>query len=180
VFNCFSPDLKRIFVLVGKFLLCFVATTLALGLTACDPASGGTKSPGTAPSELRKASDADLSKGKEVYTRVCGACHQTTGLGLPLLFPPLAGSAVVDGDTTRLLRIILHGLQGPYDANGKTFNAIMPPQAALLNDQEISDALNYVRSTWGHSAQKIAPADVAKVRAENRSTPWSWTELNSP
>lgn len=33
-----------------------------------------------------------MKRGQAVYSRTCIACHQPTGLGIPPVFPPLAGS----------------------------------------------------------------------------------------
>ena len=47
------------------------------------------------------APDAEtMKRGQAVYARTCLACHQPTGLGLPPVFPPLAGSE--DRKSTRL------------------------------------------------------------------------------
>jgi mono/diheme cytochrome c family protein len=45
----------------------------------------------------------------------------------------------------------------------------MPPFAAQLNDQQIADIANYVRSSWGNSAAPNATAAMAaKLRAQAR------------
>lgn len=42
----------------------------------------------------------------------------------------------------------------------------MPPFAGQLNDQDIADIANYVRTSWGNAAQPNATAAaVAKLRA---------------
>jgi len=44
--------------------------------------------------------------GRRVFAN-CIACHQTTGLGLPGAYPPLAGSEWAQGPEDRIIRIVL-------------------------------------------------------------------------
>lgn len=122
----------------------------------------------------------DLANGRAVFNRICFVCHQTTGLGVPGVFPPLAGSPIAtEADPRRIVRIVLNGLQGPIDVGGKPFNNVMPPQGAALSDKDISDVLSYVRSSWGNAAQAVSPATVSAIRSSsNRQAPWTWDELS--
>lgn len=115
--------------------------------------------------------------GEQVYNRVCGACHQATGLGLPPTFPPLAESPWVNQDAETPIRIVLAGLAGPIDVKGTTYNQMMPSQAAL-SDAEIARVLTYVRSSFGNSAGEVKPEQVAAIRAEGRGSSWSAEELS--
>lgn len=119
--------------------------------------------------------------GKRVFTANCAACHQPTGLGVPGAFPPLAGSEWVEsadwhGDN-HLVRVVLHGLQGPVEVKGATFNGVMPPWQQL-KDEEIAAVLTYVRNEWGNSAPPITPEQVAKIRAETAGHPQPFTEAD--
>ncbi len=117
--------------------------------------------------------------GKRVYTNVCMACHQANGLGVPGAFPPLAGSEWAVGSEERLIRIVLHGLNGPITVAGKEYNSAMAPLGGVLKDDQIANALTYVRSEWGNTAPAVTPEAVAKVRAElaGRTAPWTAAEL---
>src|SRR5262245_35970571 len=44
----------------------------------------------------------DLVRGKVIYERVCGLCHQPDGMGKPGQFPPLVGSEWANGAPARL------------------------------------------------------------------------------
>ena len=117
--------------------------------------------------------------GQAVFESRCAACHQANGQGLPGAFPPLAGSEYVLGDEERVVRIVLHGLQGPVTVKGGTYNGAMPAWADVLSDAEIAAVLTYVRSSWGNSAEAIAAEKVAEQRAgtAGRTTPWTAREL---
>jgi mono/diheme cytochrome c family protein len=122
------------------------------------------------------------SPGATVYEMACLPCHQPEGKGLPGVYPPLAGSEWVRGDSARLIRILLHGLTGPIAVAGGEFggpNAVPMPSLAGLEDEQIADVLSYVRQEFGAKASRISAADVKKVRAmtANRSEPWTVAEL---
>lgn len=112
------------------------------------------------------ANDPAMVAGKAIYKDNCAACHKDDGTGQPLLFPRLAGSAMVQSDDpTTLLRVVMAGTQGAYTKAAPTTPA-MPSFAWRLNDQQVADVLTYVRNAWGNAA---APVDGAKAR-ESRGT----------
>jgi len=83
------------------------------------------------------------------------------------------------GEEERVVRIVLHGLQGPVTVKGGTYNGAMPAWADVMSDAEIAAVLAYVRSSWGNSAGAIAVEKVAQERAATagRTTPWTAAEL---
>lgn len=121
--------------------------------------------------------------GKRHYT-ACAACHQANGLGVPGAFPPLAESEWVVGSEERLIRILLHGMQGPVQVKGQTYNGLMPAFGAggayNWNDQKISEVLTYIRSEWGNNATPITAEQVTAIRtqgAAGRTAAWTSEEL---
>lgn len=139
----------------------------------------------TLASSVGHAGDASLQeqiqRGQATYMMVCFACHQPTGLGMPNMFPPLAGSDWVNSPKPdRIIRMVLQGYTGPITVNGKPFTSIaplMPPQAALT-DQQIADVLTFVRSSWGNKADAVSPDQVAAIRAaEKRTAPWTEADI---
>jgi mono/diheme cytochrome c family protein len=124
---------------------------------------------------------ANLSRaqmGKRVFDTTCIACHQANGLGVPGQYPPLAGSEWAQGSEERVIRIVLHGLNGPIKVGDKEFNNVMAPLGSLKDDQ-IANAISYVRSSWGNKAAEVTTEAVAKVRADTagRTTFWTAAEL---
>jgi len=108
--------------------------------------------------------------GHKIYFRDghCATCHQADGKGLDPAFPPLADSIFVHGDSERLIKITLHGLIGPFELHGKSYNGQVPmtPFGGLLKDQELADVLTYVRNNFGNKASAITPEQIAKVRKD--------------
>ena len=125
------------------------------------------------------AAKEQLPDGKQVFSTTCAACHQATGEGVPGVYPPLAGSEWVTGDEAKVVRILLHGVTGPIEVAGETFNSMMPPWGATLKDADIAAVLTYVRGTWGNKGAPITAAKVASIRAAtaSRTTPWTAAEL---
>lgn len=127
------------------------------------------------PGEKAAAGPTRAQLGKVVYMNTCATCHQPNGQGVPGAFPPLAGSEWVTGSEERIVRIVLHGLQGPIKVAGKDYNNVMAPLGAVLKDEQIANVLSYIRAEWGNSAPEVLPETVAKVRADTASHTGYWT-----
>ncbi len=134
---------------------------------------------------LLEADPPVASPGEEIYRLACLACHQPGGQGLPGVYPPLVGSEwVQSGQTDRLIKIVLHGLQGSLEVAGVHYgdqeNAVPMPPLNGLSDQQVADVLNYIRSEWSDANETIDPSEVARVRAATagRKQPWQASELD--
>ena len=160
------------------------AAPAAAATAAPAPAAPATAAaPAPAPAAAAAAPAAGGSakdRGKTTYMAVCFACHQPTGMGLPNMFPPLAGSDWVKAKKAdRMIRIVLHGLSGPVQVNGVPFTTpapLMPPQGAALSDQQIADVLTYVRAEFGGGASEVTPDQVKAVRDAEKARAAMWTE----
>lgn len=121
-------------------------------------------------------------QGAAVYSRICASCHQPNGKGIPGVYPPLAGSAFLQGDPTVPIRIVLHGFQGRIERAGKVYNGVMTGWGSVLSDEDIAAVLTYTRSSWGNSAPPVTPEQVREVRqkTQGRSQPYSEAELKQP
>ncbi len=105
-----------------------------------------------------------IEMGKRLFTTICAACHQPTGLGIPGRFPPLAASDFLNADKHRAIRIVVNGLQGDLVVNGQHFNNAMPKFP--LTDQDIACALTFVYNSFGNSGKEISPEEVTAARNE--------------
>ena len=116
--------------------------------------------------------------GAQVYAASCANCHLSSGEGSGRFYPPLAGSECVVGDSDTLIRIVMHGIKGEITVKGKDYNNIMPPWGGALTDEELSNVLSYIRSSWGNGASPILKEDVALIRKEHKDqTLWTVEKL---
>jgi mono/diheme cytochrome c family protein len=112
--------------------------------------------------------------GREQFTKVCAQCHQPDGMGLEGKAPPLRGSPWLNGPPSRVIRIVLHGMRGPVEVDGKVWNLEM---AALgsMTDEQIAGTLTFLRRSWGHEASPIEPEVVANIRDWTQARRDGWT-----
>lgn len=124
-----------------------------------------------------------FAEGKVLFQQICAGCHGLNGEGVSPVAPPLANSSWVLGANSRLIRIVLHGLEGPIEVSGTRYEPpiVMHDMPALevLDDGAIAAILNYIRRDWGHEADPVPPEEVARIRraTTNRQQPWTEPEL---
>ena len=120
------------------------------------------------PPPVAKTGESAAVDGGQVFSAKCAACHQATGLGIPGVFPPLAGSEWVRGSDKVLVQIPLHGISGTLQVKGASYHGTMP-SFNTLSDAEIAAVLTYVRSHFTNSASAVSPATVTAGRAATHS-----------
>lgn len=103
-----------------------------------------------------------VDRGKIVFEQTCLPCHQADGSGIPALAPPLIKGTFVGGDKTRLIRIVLNGMEG-VEIKGESYASAMPA-FGHLTDAQIADVLTYVRSNFQNTAGPITEAEVTAAR----------------
>jgi mono/diheme cytochrome c family protein len=104
--------------------------------------------------------------GAALYDRDCRECHGPSGRGGLFDGPPLAGSAVVQGeDAASLVNIILYGSDKPPGIGSASWES-MPAYAQKLDDAEVAALGNFLRASWGNRAPPVTPAMVARQRPE--------------
>ncbi len=126
-----------------------------------------------------------IALGKKLFNNAaCNACHQATGLGLPGAIPPLVNSDWVTGSDEKLIRILLHGLQGPIKVAGVDYNSAMPAFGRVAgsgfnwSDDKIAAVLTYIRQEWGNQASGVSVEKVTAIHAkEGDHKPWTVVEL---
>jgi mono/diheme cytochrome c family protein len=125
-------------------------------------ATSGAPAPAAAPAGNGGATAA-AEVGARIYSGNCVPCHQPTGLGIPGVYPSLAGSGVVLGDPAELARWVIYGQRpatmpvGRYPTQMLQFGWMKPADAAAL--------FSYLRSNFGNSAPPVDAAAVAKALA---------------
>ena len=104
-----------------------------------------------------------ISRGKNIYAAQCLSCHQLNGEGLSGVYPPLAKSDHLTKDQTKSITILLKGQNETITVNGIKYNIPMAP-VNHLSDQEITDVLNYIGTSWGNTFNRVTPAEVKAQR----------------
>jgi nitrite reductase (NO-forming) len=117
-----------------------------------------------APPSEATTKEEKIAAGAKVFATTCAACHQPSGRGLANAFPPLAGSDYLMADKDRAIGIVLGGLKGPISVNGQSFDGLMPPQSHL-SDEDLANALTFVRNSWGNSGDVVTKLEVTKKRS---------------
>lgn len=143
--------------MIRFFVICslLIPTALMAQTKKAAPKAGASSAAVTAAS----------TRGKEVYTNLCLACHQADGSGVPNLNPPLIKTQWVLGNKNPLIEMVLKGSQGKVEIDGEKFHNTMPA-LSYLTDQQIADVLTYVRNSFGNKASLVTPAEVKAVRAK--------------
>jgi mono/diheme cytochrome c family protein len=116
--------------------------------------------------------------GSQIYNSRCATCHQSNGQGVSGAFPTLVGTEWVE-DEGRIIRILLHGMQGEVEVAGEVYNGNMPAWGGVLDDREIAAVITHVRQSWENDYGEVTPDAVTAVRGatEGRTQPWTAEEL---
>lgn len=124
-----------------------------------------------APEHLSSEAKKQYLTGQDIYFREghCVTCHQPNGKGLDPAFPSIEKSPWVMEDADRLIKMVLYGLMGPLEVNGKKYDGLVPmtPFGGILKDNEVAAVLTFVRNSFGNKAEPIQPEQVKKIREAN-------------
>jgi mono/diheme cytochrome c family protein len=102
--------------------------------------------------------------GAQNYVQYCAGCHQRDGSGAEPYMPALAGNpAVLDPDPVSLINIVLNG-SAPLVISGTPDFYRMASFRGLLDDQQLADVVNFMRSAWGNHAAEVTAAQVQNLR----------------
>lgn len=94
-----------------------------------------------------------MVKGEEVYNKVCAACHQPNGEGLPPMFPALKNSpvAIERDQITKHIDVVVNGVKG----------SAMQAFKDQLSELDIAAVITYERNAWGNdTGELITPKDI--------------------
>lgn len=123
-----------------------------------------------------------MDRGATLYAANCQACHQSNGLGLAGVYPPLGGSPWVTTDPDMIVKILLRGLQGRIQVNGESYEGLMPSygeNGSGWRDRDIAAAATYARKSFGNNASQVLVEWVTNARAgvADRTNSWTAEEL---
>lgn len=138
-------------------------------------------------SQPKENLDPRFERGRITYATYCSACHQKNGEGMPMTYPPLAGSDWVNAEgPNRVIRLVLNGLTGPIVVSGVEWNTTAQMVAwkdLIGDDEELASLITYIRgeTEWGNHASPVSAEQVEMIRAElssrSSNNPWTQAEL---
>ncbi len=126
--------------------------------------------PATPPAtEARAATPAPaaMELGGKLYRQQCAQCHQADGKGSGTAWPALAGNPTVTAPSpVNAIRMVLDGGYAPATAANPRPHG-MPPFGQVLNDNDISMLVTYIRNSWGNEAGAVSGLEVKRARASS-------------
>jgi len=140
-------------------------TSAPTASTATIPAAPPQAANATPPNGAAALSQQQLmEKGQVIFENTCATCHQLTGEGMPPTYPPLKGSALVNGPVEDHINRVMNGKPG-------TAMQVFKDQ---FNDEDLAAVITYERNSWGNNAGHpvvVQPSDIAAARAKLGATP---------
>ncbi|MBS3981718.1 MAG: cytochrome c [Rhodobacteraceae bacterium] len=106
---------------------------------------------------FRSAAKITHQGGEAVYNATCAGCHMPRGQGADGAgkYPALANNELLAG-AAYPIQLVVNGQHA------------MPPFGGLLDDQQVADVVNYIRSSFGNDFiaeyGEATPEEVAGVR----------------
>ena len=98
-----------------------------------------------------------MARGEQTYNKVCAACHQVTGMGMPPVFPALKGAPLtakkdqIEGH----VEIVMNGKKG----------TAMQAFAGQLSEVDLAAVITYERNAWGNNTgQMVTPKEILEFK----------------
>lgn len=155
---------KTLIILISLFAITFSMTSCGGG---SQPASEQTEVKATGPyADLPADIQAMMPRGEEIYKTKCTVCHQTTGLGIDNVFPPLSKADYLLADKVRAVAQTLNGSKLDMVVNGKTYSQEMVPQVDTKEDAVA--VINYVLNNFGNKDGFVTMAEVQDLEIKPR------------
>ena len=132
--------------------ICLAGLTAAMCMIASPLFADGAQDMGAG--AMNRGGPFSFQGGAAIFTNVCQGCHmpQAQGAVGAGMYPALAKDAKLEV-AGYPVAVVTHGQKA------------MPAFGPLLNDQQIADVVNYVRSNFGNKYKdKVKPDDVKAQR----------------
>jgi cytochrome c oxidase subunit 2 len=102
-----------------------------------------------------------MTKGEEIYSRICSACHQPGGVGMPPTFPALKGSNIATGPIPGHVDIVFNGKAG----------TAMQAFKGQLSDVELASIITYERNAFGNNTGTLVQPIQIKTLRDGKTLP---------
>lgn len=115
-------------------------------------------------SQARLVDPGVMELGRKIYAQQCAVCHGDEGRGFAPEMPPLAGNqSITMSSPVNPIRMVLNGGYAPGTKKNPRPHG-MPPFSHILNDQEVSAIVTYIRVAWNNSGTPVAPEQANELR----------------
>jgi mono/diheme cytochrome c family protein len=115
-------------------------------------------------SQARLVNPAVMELGRKVYAKQCAVCHGDEGKGQAPAYPPLAGNqSITMSSPVNSIRMVLNGGYSPGTRKNPRPHG-MPPFSHILDDDEVSAVVTYIRVAWDNSGTPVTPAQANELR----------------
>ncbi len=102
------------------------------------------------------------AQGEVLYVKYCSNCHQKSGKGLGLVYPPLNPSDYLEKNFNSVLCQMKYGKKGEMIVNGENYNQPMPGVRSLT-ELEIAEIATYIYNTWGQQRDLVEITEVQRA-----------------
>lgn len=122
------------------------------------------------PQELTFNEHDKSAPGYNTYMGYCAGCHGQNGEGRPNVAPALAGNATLDRSSVfNAVSLLLNGIVSQHYNSTTSFYA-MPSYADKFDDQQLTDLVNYMRTTWTSQKADITVSGVNDIRVNMKQS----------
>ncbi|MBM86777.1 MAG: cytochrome C [Gammaproteobacteria bacterium] len=97
-------------------------------------------------------SKAAESSGERLFLDNCAECHQADGLGIPNIYPPLAGNELVLGNGLDVALVLIIG------------RGEMPSFDGAISSDDMASIINYVRNSFGNKGELISASKIESLK----------------
>ena len=105
------------------------------------------------------------AQGENLFIANCANCHQRSGEGLGLVYPPLNKSDYMDKKFPEVVCLIRNGKRGEINVNGNLFNQPMYGMSNIT-DLEMAELATYIYNSWEHQRGIVEVEEIRRVLAE--------------
>ena len=115
-------------------------------------------------SQARLVNPAVMELGRKTYAKQCAMCHGDEGKGQPPSYPPLAGNqSITMSSPVNSIRMVLNGGYPPGTKKNPRPHG-MPPFSHVLNDDQTSAVITYIRVAWENAGTPVTATQVNDLR----------------
>lgn len=89
--------------------------------------------------------------GQRLFLENCAECHQEDGMGIPNIYPALAGNELVQGSGVDVALVLIIG------------RGEMPSFSGAISNEDMASIINYVRNAFGNEGELISPETIKQL-----------------